>query len=249
MVRPHCHVSGWEVAMSEQVQATPAETVAPPIVSARTILLGSGPRFARDAFGPLLAFYVALKFGGLIVGIVAATGCAVAAWQWERRQERSGLMARISVVLVIAQAVIGLIADDAKVYLAQPVLISAVYGVAFVVSAYIRRPLAGAFAGEMYPFPPEVRASDTFRRVFGRVSLAWGALLIVRAALRIATLSSWSVDVFVAVSFVTGVPLTTALISWSVWYGRRGFERSEEWGWAFTPPAEVAADEFSPVRR
>ncbi|MEY2468795.1 MAG: hypothetical protein QOF21_1493 [Actinomycetota bacterium] len=229
--------------MSEPVQATPVQIDAPPIISARSILLGSGPRFARDAFGPLLAFYIALKLGGLIIGIVAATVCAVAAWQWERRQERSGLMARISVVLVVAQAIIGLVANDTKVYLAQPVLINAVYGVAFVVSAYIGRPLAGAFAGEMYPFPPEVRASDTFRRVFGRVSLAWGALLIVRAVVRIATLSTWSVDMFVVVSFATGLPLTAALISWSVWYGRRGFERSEEWGWAFTPPAEVLADQ------
>jgi intracellular septation protein A len=214
-----------------------------PVISARSILLGSGPRFARDAFGPLLAFYVGLKFAGLVVGIAAATVCAVAAWQWERRQERSGLMARISVVIVVAQAIVGLIANDAKVYLAQPVLINAVYGIAFVVSAYVGRPLAGAFAGEMYPFPPEVRASDTFRSVFGRVSLAWGALLILRAAVRIATLSTWSVDAFVVVSFITGVPLTAALISWSVWYGRRGFERSEEWGWAFTPPEEVVADQ------
>jgi intracellular septation protein A len=203
------------------------------VASAKAILLGSGPRFARDAFGPVLAFYLGLKLSGLVVGIVAATVVALAAWQWERRSERAGLMARISLGLVVLQAIIGLVADDAKVYLAQPVLISGLYGLVFIGSALIGRPLAGAFASEMHTFPPEVRDSATFRTVFGRVSLVWGVFLLARAGLRMASLSSLSIDGFVAASFVTGIPLTTLLLSWSVWYGRRGFERSEEFGWAF----------------
>jgi intracellular septation protein A len=208
------------------------------VASAKAILLGSGPRFARDAFGPVLAFYVGLKLSGLVLGIIAATVVALAAWQWERRSERAGLMARISLGLVILQAVIGLVADDAKIYLAQPVLISGLYGLAFIGSALIGRPLAGAFASEMHTFPPEVLNSATFRSVFGRVSLVWGIFLLARAGLRMASLSSLSIDGFVAASFVTGVPLTTLLLSWSVWYGRRGFERSEEFGWAFAEVPE-----------
>lgn len=33
-------------------------------------------------------------------------------------------------------------------------------------------------------------------------------------------------------SIVTGIPFTAALMSWSIWYGVRGFRRSAEWGWA-----------------
>ena len=40
-------------------------------VRARDILLGSGPRFARDAMGPMLAFYVGWRLVGLVAGIVA----------------------------------------------------------------------------------------------------------------------------------------------------------------------------------
>lgn len=216
-------------------------TVVPGEVSvrARDILLGSGPRFARDAFGPLLVFYVGWKVVGLAAGIVAATVLAVVAWRWEVRRERPGLMARIGLVLVLLQAAIGLLADDARVYLAQPVLISGAYGLAFLVSAVIGRPLAGTFATEMYAFPDEVRASDTFRRVFGRVSLAWGSYLVMRSVVRMLVLSQSSVDAFVLVNFLTGFPFMTALITWSVWYGVRGFRRSEEWGWAFTGATEV----------
>ena len=202
-------------------------------VRARDILLGSGPRFARDAFGPLLVFYVAWNAWGLAAGIVAATALAIVAWRWEVRRERPGVMARVGLVLVLAQAVIGLIADDARVYLAQPVLISGAYGLAFVVSAALGRPLAGTFAKEMYAVPEEVQASATFRKVFGRVSLAWGAYLIVRSVVRMFVLSQSSVDAFILVNFLTGFPFMTALITWSAWYGVRGFRRSEEWGGAF----------------
>ncbi|MDQ3756850.1 MAG: DUF3159 domain-containing protein [Actinomycetota bacterium] len=216
-------------------------TVVPEQISvrARDILLGSGPRFARDAFGPLLAFYVGWRVFGLATGIVAATVLAVAAWRWEVRKERPGLMARIGLALVLLQAAIGLIADDARVYLAQPVLIGAVYGLVFLGSALIGRPLAGTFASEMYEFPPEVRASDTFRRVFGRVSLAWGVYLVARSVVRMLVLTQSSVDAFILVNFLTGFPFMTALITWSVWYGLRGFRRSEEWGWAFAGTTEV----------
>jgi Outer membrane lipoprotein-sorting protein len=36
----------------------------------------------------------------------------------------------------------------------------------------------------------------------------------------------------VIVNIATGIPFTAALTAWSIWYGVRGFRRSDEWGWA-----------------
>lgn len=202
-------------------------------VSARAILLGSGPRFARDAFGPVLAFYLGYKLVGLLAGIAAATVLAVAAWLHERRNERSGLLAWLSLLVVGIQAVVGILADDATAYLAPGVLVTLAWGLAFLGSAALGRPLAGLFAGEMYPFPPEVRSSATFRRVFTTISLAWGVLFLLRSAFRLLTLTQSSVDAFVVVNAATGFPLTMGMLSWSIWYGTRAFRRSEEWGWVF----------------
>jgi intracellular septation protein A len=213
-----------------------AETIIPdadfhiPEVSTRTILLGSGPRFARDAFGPMLLFYVGWKLSGLVVGIALSTVASLAAYRWERSHDRPGLMARIGLGFVLVQAAVGLAADSAVVFLAQPVLVNGAYGLAFLGSALARRPLAGAFATEMYPFPDFVKESDTFKRAFTHISLAWGAYLIVRSAARIATLSNGDVDAFIVVNLVTGVPLTALLMSWSIWYAVRYFRRSAEWG-------------------
>jgi intracellular septation protein A len=213
-----------------------SETVIPdgefhmPEVTTRGILLGSGPRFARDAFGPMLVFYVGWKLSGLVAGIALSTIASLAAYRWERAHDRPGLMARIGLGFVVVQAAIGLAADSAVVYLAQPVLVNGAYGIAFLGSALVRRPLAGAFATEMYPFPDFVKESDTFKRAFSHISLAWGAYLILRSAARLATLSNGDVDAFIVVNMVTGVPLTAFLMSWSVWYAVRYFRRSAEWG-------------------
>jgi len=213
-----------------------SETVIPdgdfhiPEVSTKTILFGSGPRFARDAFGPMLVFYVGWKLSGLVVGVALSTTASMAAYWWERSHDRPGLMARLGLGFVLVQAVIGLAADSAVVYLAQPVLINGAYGLAFLGSALLRRPLAGAFATEMYPFPDFVKESHTFKRAFSHISLAWGAYLVLRSAARMATLSNGDVDAFIAVNMVTGMPLTALLMGWSVWYAVRYFRRSAEWG-------------------
>jgi len=198
--------------------------------SVRETLLGSGPRFARDAFGPPLAFYVGWKTGGLVVGIAVSTLVSVLSWRVERRAGRPGFMVRLSLGIVLVQALIGLASGSERVYLAQPVLVNAAFGLAFLGSVALGRPLAGAFAGDLYPFPEEVRASVTFRRVFARVSVAWGVYLCLRSGARLATLQSSSVEAFLVVNMVTGTPLTALLMAWSVWYGIRSFRRSEEWG-------------------
>ena len=201
-----------------------------PEVSARTILLGSGPRFARDAFGPMLVFYAGYKLSGLLAGIALSTLASFVAYRWERSHDRPGLMARVGLLIVLVQAVIGVVSDSTVVYLAQPVLINGAYGLAFIGSALVRRPLAGTFATEMYAFPDEVKSSETFTNAFRNVSLAWGGYLVLRSAVRLVTLSNADVDVFILVNLLTGVPFTALLMGWSVWYAVRFFRNSTEWG-------------------
>jgi len=201
-----------------------------PSLNARELLLGNGPRFARDAFGPPLAFYVGWKLSGLVLGIALSTAMSLLAYRAEKRAERPGFLVRLMLVIVVVQAVIGLATDSERVYLAQPVLVSGLWGTTFLVSSLVGKPLAARFADEMFPFPAEVRASETFRRTFARISIAWGVYLLFRSGLRLLMLSMTNVELFLVVSFATGVPLTAMLMSWSVWYGIRSFRRSEEWG-------------------
>src|SRR5205814_727944 len=145
--------------------------------------------------------------------------------------ERPGMVARIALLFVLVQGTIGLAFGSAKVYLAQPVVLNGILGLVFLVSVLLGRPFAGMFAEELYPFPPEVKASETFRRAFTPVSLAWAVYLLARSGLRLFMLTK-SVDAFVVVNVATGAPIMIGLMAWSVWYITRSFRRSEEWGWA-----------------
>jgi intracellular septation protein A len=218
------------LAMDTAVDLAPAANI-----SMRGILLGSGPRFARDTFGPVLAFYVGWRLGGLVVGIVVSTIVALGAWLYERRRSRPGLMARLMLGVVVVQALLGLLADSEIAFFGPQIIVNLAWGLAFLGSAAMGKPLIGVFAGEMVDLPPEVRASTTYRSVFGRISLAWGTYMVARSLGRFALLVWVGVDAFVASNLLTGAPVMALLMTWSVWYGTRGFRRSDEWGWAFEP--------------
>jgi intracellular septation protein A len=185
------------------------------------LLLGSGPRFLRDAFGPTVVFYAGWKLSGLVAGVAAASLWTAAVYVWERKHERPGIATRIGLGIALVQAVAALASGSPMGYFAPPIIANAAYGAAFLISVAIGHPLAGVFAMESYPFPSDVRASPTFRRTFAHISIVWGAYLLARSALRIVILLRFSVDVYVAVNVLTAAPLTVLLMSWSFWYGLR----------------------------
>ena len=207
--------------MPEQSESRP--------VSPWSLMLGTGPRFARDAFGPVLVFYLGWKLVDLRTGILAATALAVVAYVWERRRARSGVTAAIGLAIALVQAAAGLATGTTTGYFAPGLVVNGAYGLAFLGSVLIGRPLAGIFARETYPFPPEMVDSITFRRVFSQISLVWAAYLLLRTGIRMIALLRTSVELFLVVNVLTGIPLTVGIMAWSIWYGHRRFSRSTEW--------------------
>src|SRR5688572_21454554 len=195
-------------------------------LSLRLVLLQNGPRFIRDAVGPVLVFYVGWKTLGLVAGILAATALTTGTFIWERRHGRTGIGASIGLTIAIVQAATGLLSGSARWYFAPAVIANTLGGVVFLGSVVIGRPLAAVFATENYPFSPEVKASATFRRVFARISLVWAAYLLGRGVLRLLMLVYSSVEAFLAVSIATGLPLSGMIVTWSFWYAVRGFRPS-----------------------
>jgi hypothetical protein len=180
------------------------------------------PGFLREGFLPLGAFYVGLQLEGLAAGIVASAAASLLVYVYERRAGRDALLVRLSLGFVAVQSVIGLVSDSTTVYLAQPVLIAFAWGLAFVVSAAIGRPLAGTLANAWYPFPRWLRESPDFKRVFGIESLVWGAYFLARSALRLAMLLEGSLEGFLVVVFLTGTPVMLLLLAWSIRFSLRG---------------------------
>lgn len=202
----------------------------------RGILRAGLPGFLREGFLPVGAFYLGLKLGGLAVGIGASTAASVAVYVLERRAGRDALLVRISLGFVLVQAVVGLASKSTTVYLAQPVLLTAAWGLAFLVSVPLRRPLAGALACAWYPFPRWFRQTEQFKRVFGIESLVWGAYFFARSGVRLMALLQGSLESFLLIVFLTGTPAMLALMLWSIRYALRRLaepDRSETvQGWS-----------------
>jgi Protein of unknown function (DUF3159) len=187
----------------------------------RRIFFTGLPGFLREGFLPLGAFYVALRLSGLAAAIVAAAIVSLLIYGYERRAGRDGLLVRLSLAFVAVQSIVGLLAHSATVYLAQPVIANLAWGVAFLVSALVRKPLAGALASAWYPFPRWFRETPQFKRVFGVESVVWGAYFVGRSALRLVALLQGSLESFLAVVFITGTPAMLLLMVWSIRYAIR----------------------------
>jgi intracellular septation protein A len=213
-------------AMVRETPSTPEQESGLAEPEFRRIFLTGLPGFLREGFLPLGAFYVALRLSGLATAIVAAAIVSLLIYGYERKIGRNGLLVRLSLAFVAVQSIVGLLAHSTTVYLAQPVIANLLWGAMFLVSAAVRRPLAGALACAWYPFPREFRETPQFKRVFGIESVVWGAYFVGRSLLRLLALLQGSLESFLAIVFITGTPAMLLLMVWSIRYAIR--ELNEE---------------------
>lgn len=199
------------------------------------VLRRTAPRVARDAFGPLLAFFAGWKLVGLYVGIAAAVTVAALLYAYERRRGRPGLVVRIALGLVLVRAGVGLVTGSTSAYLGQEIAIDCILSAAFLGSVAIGRPVTELFAREIYPLPDTVRASGEYRRLFALIAAVWGAYFLLRAGVRLVAFVTLRKELYLVVVAVSDVPFLLGILAWSVWFGARRLRRSEHW------PAIVAA--------
>ena len=142
------------------------------------MLLGRGlPNLALEGVLPVLLFYVVWREVGLGPAVVASTAAAGLVVIVQMRRGLDVALAAVTCLFIVIQAIVGLAANSATVYLAQPVVLSGLWGIAYLGSVAIGKPLIGAFARAWYPFPPEFRASAVYRREFSHAEHRLGRLL------------------------------------------------------------------------
>jgi hypothetical protein len=191
-------------------------------------MLGRGlPQFMGEAVAPVLVFFGVWKLAGLGAAIAASTVVYLVLAILLLRRGRDVALIAIGAVFVVIQAIVGLVSDSATVYLAQPVVLSGLWSLAYFVSVALGRPLIGVFANAWYPFPPWFRATAPYKREFGMQSIVWGVYCLARAGLRLFVLLHSGVGGFVLISLVTGFPFFFALVFWGIWHARRAFSRLE----------------------
>jgi hypothetical protein len=189
-----------------------------------------------DLGGPLIA-YTLLRSAGMsaisalvISGVFPALGIAVTAVT-DRRLDVIGVVVLAGIVF---GTVLGLVSHNARLYLAEGSLPSAVFALACLCSVRMRRPL-------IYSFAVEVLGPDTstgrdiirswrypgFRRAFRIITAAWGVAYLIEATARIVIAETTSTGIALLASKLMPYAFATALSAWTFGYGEHERRKAE----------------------
>jgi hypothetical protein len=152
---------------------------------------------------------------------------------------------RVALLFVLIRGVVGLISNSARVYLAMEIGIDALIGCTVLGLLARGRPLAAAFAREVYPLPDELSESPTFTHAMRTITAVWGAYFVLRSLVRLAALLTLTTNAYVLVASLSDAPFLIGILAWSVHYTTRAFRNSERWGVLFAPTEPAAARSLS----
>jgi len=208
-----------------------------------------------DLGGPFLA-YTLLHSGGMgtvaaliISGIFPALGIAIGALV-DRRLDIIGVVVLAGLVV---GTVLGLISNNARLYLVEGAVSSLVFALACLGSLRAAKPLIYRFAVEL-PGPDTPKGRDVigawqhpgFRRAFQVITAAWGVAYLVEVAARLVVVETTSTGIALLFSKLVPYAFALGLSVWTLAYGEHEKKKAEQLAAVAAAgpgtPAAVAAD-------
>src|ERR671932_1714934 len=180
----------------------------------------------------------AAEWGHVKEGAIGLTwSAAVFAWHY-RRTGGADVFSATTFGFACVKATAGLVSQNPWLYLAWPSLENVIYGSAFFGSAVLGRPLLALYAQRLYPIPPRVRQSSTFRRAFLIASAAWLCGHGLRAFVRLWLLNNQALELYLVADTVAGWPINVSLVAFTAWYPLRELRRA---GFMALAPLDISA--------
>ncbi len=211
---------------------------------------------------PVLLFYVGYRTWGFSVAVVIVLSWSAAIFTWHYRRGRGAdVFSATTFGFACVKATAGLVSQTAlpegapisavTLYLAWPSLENLIYGTAFIGSALLGRPILALFAQRLYPIPPGVRGTHTFRRAFLIASAAWLCGHVLRAVVRLWLLTTLPLELYLIADTVAGWPINISLVAFTTWYPLRQLRRAGLVSVAAVPlsaadAVELAVEEAAP---
>jgi len=195
---------------------------------------------------PVLLFYVSITTWGFSTAVVVVLTWSAAIFAWHfRRTHGADVFSATTFGFACVKATAGLVSQNQWLYLAWPSLENVIYGTAFLGSALIGRPLLALFAQRLYPIPPSVRGTRTFRRAFVVASAAWLCGHLLRAIVRLWLLATLPLELYLIADTVAGWPINVSLVAFTTWYPLRQLRRAGLASGAPNPLSAVDAVELA----
>ena len=175
---------------------------------------------------PAVLFWAALVTLDIDAAVIAALAWMVGAmcWRWATGRPVSGLLVLTLTIMSIRTGVM-LATGNTFIYFLQPICGDAVVAAIFLGSLWTARPIVARLAPDFYPIDAAIAARPRVRRLFHRLTLLWGLVIIVKAGVTLWLLVSLSMVNFVVIKSSAIVALTllavTATIALSAIVGRQ----------------------------
>lgn len=202
-----------------------------PTVGVRRILLGNRWAFLLDVVLPLAGFQLLIWRGVSAAAALSATAIfpvagTLGGWVRERRTDVLGI---ISLLFIAAGLIASLVTGDPRLNLMKGSLLTGAFGLAFLGSLFLPRPLAFYLGRQMMTGgePALIARWDAlwqyrgFREGNRVVSTAWGCGLLIEAGLRIVLALGLPTSAFMLVWPLVSYGIYAALLAWTVAYARR----------------------------
>jgi len=189
-----------------------------------------------DLCGPLIA-YVLLRTAGLsavaalmISGVLPALGIAVGALA-DRRLDVLGVVVLAGIAV---GTVLGLTSHNARLYLLEGSVPSAVFALACLASLRLRQPLIFRLALELIGRDTR-RGRDVagawrypgFRRAFRVITVAWGVGYLIEVAVRVVIVEVTSTGIALICSKLLPYLFALTLSAWTLGYGEHEKRKAE----------------------
>jgi hypothetical protein len=123
----------------------------------------------------------------------------------------------LALAVVVVRTGFALATGNTFVYFIQPVFADAAVAIAFLGSLLTARPAVARLAGDFYPMNDELAARPRVRRLFRRLTLMWGLVIIAKGSMTLWLLESQSTVDFVAMKTAAVVALTGTAAAATVW--------------------------------
>ena len=169
------------------------------------------PNVLEGKLIPAVIFVAFLELFGTRSAILAALGFALAAMLGRviRKREIPGLL-WLTTIGLVARTIAALATGSVVIYFLQPTVATAMFGLAFLVSVMVKKPMVERLLLDVCPLDDSTRKHPQLQRFFTHVSLWWAFTSMVNFSITLWLLLSQSPTTFVVVKSFMG-PVTTSV--------------------------------------
>jgi len=188
---------------------------------------------------PVVIWYGTLRLRDFTTAVIVVLVWSGLVFFWHR--QRTGgvdVFSGTTFVFACTKAAAGLVSQNQQLYLGFPSFENLIYGVAFLGSALLGKPILALYAERLYPIPDSVRATDTFKHAFIVTSAAWFVGQAVRGVVRLFLLFNLPLEIYLVADTVAGWPINISLIAFTTWYPLRQLRKA---GFMNVQPVERSA--------